>query len=409
MKGAEPHAVQRSLPPTWGRIGGGVDERPGITKRPGLYLPWRSTMHALIPFLLLAAPAVPADRPSASARVTGVTAVTRADALGRSAGTAGAARSRKGIKACMVDLQGRYRPGLLVIPGRSSTPPPILPHVGGRERCTAGGSAPLRRSAGGVTSSAMAGRIDVNADLGESFGAWTMGTDEELMGLVSSANVACGFHAGDPVVMDLTVARAVQAGVALGAHPSHFDLRGFGRREIAASPHEVEADVIYQVGALAAFARSHGARLIHVKPHGALYNQAAVDQALAGAIARATARVDRELVLVGLASSATMRRAAEEAGLPYAAEAFADRAYEPDGSLRSRKIPGAVITDPEQAAAQALGIARDGLVRAASGAEVALRAETICLHGDNPHALAIARAVRRAFEAAGIEVRSLGR
>src|SRR3989442_8709738 len=291
----------------------------------------------------------------------------------------------------------------------SSTPPPILPHGGGRKRCTADGSAPLRRSAGGVGSSAMAGRIDVNADLGESFGAWTMGGDEELMGLVSSANVACGFHAGDPVVMDLTVARAVRAGVALGAHPGHFDLRGFGRREIAASPHEVEADVIYQVGALAAFARSHGARLIHVKPHGALYNQAAVDQALAGAIARATARVDRELVLVGLASSATMRRAAEEAGLRYAAEAFADRAYEPDGSLRPRKIPGAVITDPEQAAAQALGIARDGLVRAASGAEVALRAETICLHGDNPHALAIARAVRRAFEAAGIEVRSLGR
>ena len=243
----------------------------------------------------------------------------------------------------------------------------------------------------------MAGRIDVNADLGESFGAWTMGGDEELMGLVSSANVACGFHAGDPVVMDRTVARAVQAGVALGAHPGHFDLRGFGRREIAASPHEVEADVIYQVGALAAFARSHGARLVHVKPHGALYNQAAVDQALAGAIARATARVDRELVLVGLASSATMRRAAEEAGLRYAAEAFADRAYEPDGSLRPRRLPGAVITDPEQAAAQALGIAREG------------RAETICLHGDNPHALAIARAVRRAFEAAGIEVRSLGR
>src|SRR3989442_568007 len=195
----------------------------------------------------------------------------------------------------------------------SSTPPPILPHGGGRKRCTADGSAPLRRSAGGVGSSAMAGRIDVNADLGESFGAWTMGGDEELMGLVSSANVACGFHAGDPVVMDRTVARAVRAGVALGAHPSHFDLRGFGRREIAASPHEVEADVIYQVGALAAFARSHGARLVHVKPHGALYNQAAVDQALAGAIARATARVDRELVLVGLASSATMRRAAEEA------------------------------------------------------------------------------------------------
>src|SRR5437879_3705374 len=198
----------------------------------------------------------------------------------------------------------------------SSTPHPVPPHVGGGKRCSrerlrsfiAPLPAPLRSSAGGVTSSAMAGRIDVNADLGESFGAWTMGADEELLGLVSSANVACGFHAGDPVVMDLTVARAFQAGVALGAHPSHFDLRGFGRREIAASPHEVEADVIYQVGALAAFARSHGARLVHVKPHGALYNQAAVDQALARAIARATARVDRELVLVGLASSAAMRR-----------------------------------------------------------------------------------------------------
>src|SRR6266702_4923917 len=248
----------------------------------------------------------------AVARVTGVFALTRGGGLGRSPGAAGAARSRKGIKACMVDLLGRVheeRPAYSV-----------------------------------VTSSAMAGRIDVNADLGESFGAWTMGADEELLGLVSSSNVACGFHAGDPVVMDLTVARVVQAGVALGAHPSHFDLRGFGRREIAASPHEVEADVIYQVGALAAFARSHGARLIHVKPHGALYNQAAVDQALAGAIARATARVDRELVLVGLASSSAMRRAAEEAGLRYAAEAFADRAYEADGSLRPRRLPGAVIT-----------------------------------------------------------------
>ena len=232
----------------------------------------------------------------------------------------------------------------------------------------------------------MAGRIDVNADLGESFGAWTMGADEELLGLVSSANVACGFHAGDPMVMDRTVARAVQAGVALGAHPGYFDLRGFGRREIAASPSEVEADVIYQVGALAAFARSHGARLVHVKPHGALYNQAAADEGLARAIARATARVDRELVLVGLASSAVTRRAAE---------AFADRAYEPDGSLRPRRLPGAVITDPEQAAAQALEIAREG------------RAETICVHGDNPHALAIARAVRRAFDTAGIEVRAL--
>jgi UPF0271 protein len=257
--------------------------------------------------------------------------------------------------------------------------------------------------------SMMAARIDVNADLGESFGAWTMGADDELLGLVSSANVACGFHAGDPMVMDRTVARAVQAGVAVGAHPGYFDLRGFGRRAIAASPAEVESDVVYQVGALAAFAASHGTRLTHVKAHGALYNQAATDDVLARAIARATARVDTSLVLVGLASSAPMRRAAEVAGLRYAAEAFADRAYEPDGSLCSRGVAGAVITDPEAAAAQAVRIARDGTVTSASGTAVLLRADTLCLHGDNPHALAIARAVRRALDVVGIEVLALGR
>src|SRR5882672_1793623 len=255
----------------------------------------------------------------------------------------------------------------------------------------------------------MAGRIDVNADLGESFGAWTMGVDEELLGLVSSANVACGFHAGDPTVMDRTVARAVRAGVAVRAHPSYFDLRGFGRQAVAASPAEVEADVVYQVGALAAFAKSHDTRLTHVKAHGALYNQAATDDALARAIARATARVDGDLVLVGLASSAPMRKAAEETGLRYAAEAFADRAYEPDGSLTPRAVAGAVITDLEAAAAQAVRIARDGAVTARSGAAVLLRADTLCLHGDNPNAIAIARAVRRALDAAGIEVRALGR
>jgi 5-oxoprolinase (ATP-hydrolysing) subunit A len=255
----------------------------------------------------------------------------------------------------------------------------------------------------------MAGRIDVNADVGESFGAWTMGVDEELLRLVSSANVACGFHAGDPTVMDRTVARAVQAGIAIGAHPSYLDLRGFGRRAMTVDAAEVEVDVVYQVGALAAFAKSHGARLTHVKAHGALYNQAATDDALARALARATARVDPSLALVGLASSGAMRRAAGEAGLRYAAEAFADRAYEPDGSLCPRGEAGAVITDPEAAAAQAVGIARDGTVTSASGTAVLLRADTLCLHGDNPQALAIARAVRRALDVAGIEVRALGR
>src|SRR5260370_1954811 len=178
----------------------------------------------------------------------------------------------------------------------------------------------------------MWGQIDCNADLGGCCGAWTRGADEELLGLVSSAKVACGFHAGAPVVMDRTVARAIQEGVALGAHPSHFDLRGFGRREIAASPSEVEADVIYQVGALAAFARSHGAHLVHVKPHGALYNQAAGDGALARAIARATARIDRDLVLVGLPPSPAMPPPPHQAAPPSPPPASAHRAYQPHAS-----------------------------------------------------------------------------
>ncbi len=254
----------------------------------------------------------------------------------------------------------------------------------------------------------MALRIDLNADLGEGFGAWAMGSDQEILGFVTSANVACGFHAGDPSVIDRTVALAVRAGVAVGAHPSHLDLRGFGRREIQAPPAELENDVVYQVGAVQAFARSHGTSLVHVKPHGALYNQAARDEGLARAIARAVARVDRKLMLVGLASSAPMRRTAEAEGLRFAAEAFADRAYGPDGHLVPRSQPGAVFADPERAAAQALSIARERAVTAADGTRVALEADTLCLHGDNPHAIAIARAVRRALDEAGVAVRPLG-
>src|SRR5262245_26841028 len=254
----------------------------------------------------------------------------------------------------------------------------------------------------------MGRRIDLNADMGEGFGAWTMGADEELLGYVTSANVACGFHAGDPGVIDRTVALAIRAGVAVGAHPSHFDVRGFGRREIKASPAEVEQDVLYQVGALQAFARSHGGALAHVKPHGALYNQAARDEVLSRAIARGVARAGRELVFVGLASSAAMRRAAEAEGLRYAAEAFADRAYGSDGHLVPRSVAGSVHADPERAAAQALEIARERSVTAADGTRIALEADTICLHGDNPNAIAIARAVRRALEGAGVAVKSLG-
>jgi len=255
----------------------------------------------------------------------------------------------------------------------------------------------------------MPARLDLNADLGEGFGAWAAGPDEAILAHVTSANVACGFHAGDPSSIDRTVALAARAGVAVGAHPGHHDLRGFGRREIAVDPAEVEADVVYQVGALAAFARSHGVPLAHVKPHGALYNQAARDAPLARAIARGVARCGRELVLVGLAGSEPMREAAAEEGLRFAAEAFADRAYDDDGRLVARSRPGALILDPSAVARRALRIACEGRLTSIDGAELSLWAETLCLHGDHPQAPAIARAVREALESAGVVVRALGR
>jgi UPF0271 protein len=255
----------------------------------------------------------------------------------------------------------------------------------------------------------MALRIDLNADLGEAYGADAMGTDEAVLAYVTSANVACGFHAGDPTVIDRTVSCAVRAGVAVGAHPGYYDLRGFGRREMVVDPGEVEADVVYQVGALLAFARSHGTGLTHVKPHGALYNQAAREEGLARAVARGVARVGRELVLVGLAGSGAMRRAAEAEGLRFAAEAFVDRAYDAQGHLVARSRPGAFITDPSSAARGALGIVRDHVVRSIDGADLPVEADTLCLHGDNPHVLAIARAVREALDGAGVRVQALAR
>ena len=248
--------------------------------------------------------------------------------------------------------------------------------------------------------------VDLNCDMGESFGPWRMGDDAAVLPHVSSASIACGFHAGDPMTMYRTVSAAIAHGVAVGAHPGLPDLAGFGRRTMAVSPEDVYAMVVYQVGALAAFARSQGARLAHVKPHGALYNQAALDETLAGAIARGIARSGPDLILVGLAGSRAMRTAAEAAGLRFAAEAFADRRYDAHGTLVSRRVPGSVIHDPQAAAEQALRIAR-GSVLAADGREVPLQARTLCLHGDNPNALEIARAVRRALDGAGIELRPL--
>jgi len=249
----------------------------------------------------------------------------------------------------------------------------------------------------------------LNVDVGEGLGVWTVGNDLPFLAIATSVNIACGFHAGDPQIMDKTVAAAMDAGVAIGAHPGFRDLHGFGRREMTTDPAEVEAEVLYQVGALAAFARAHGSRLTHVKPHGALYNQAARDPVLARALASAVRRAGEELVLVGLASSLAMRRAAEAEGLRFAAEAFADRAYEADGSLRSRRSPGAVLSDPETAARQAVRLARDGRVASWEGSEISLSADTLCVHGDNPDGLAIARAVRLALEAEGITVSAFSR
>lgn len=249
-------------------------------------------------------------------------------------------------------------------------------------------------------------RIDLNCDMGESFGNYDLGCDEEILAIVTSANVACGFHAGDPLIMDRTVQLAMERGVSVGAHPGHHDLRGFGRRHIQVTPAEAEADVVYQVGALAGFVRSRGGRMVHVKPHGMLYNQAVKDPELAGALARAVARLDPDLVFVGLATSAAMREAAGAEGLRFAGEAFADRVYNPDGTLQSRAIPGSVIHDPEQAAVQAVDIA-GGSVTAHDGSRVELAAETLCLHGDNPAALENARTVRRRLEDAGVAVRGL--
>jgi len=254
----------------------------------------------------------------------------------------------------------------------------------------------------------MAEIIDLNADVGESFGAWLMGDDAGLLPYVTSVNVACGFHGGDPITMDRTVGAALERGIRIGAHPSYLDLRGFGRREIQASPDEVETDVLYQAGALRAFVESRGGRLWHVKPHGALYNQAARDTNLARAIARGVRRLGGGVTLVGLATSPVFRAAAQSEGVPFAGEAFVDRAYEADGSLAKRGTPGALLETGESAARQAVAIAKDGRVTARNGSSLTVAAETLCLHGDNKNAVEIARAVRGALEAAGVKVQALG-
>src|SRR5262245_7024562 len=255
-------------------------------------------------------------------------------------------------------------------------------------------------SAGGM-------RIDLNSDLGESFGPWPMGQDAALMTAITSANVACGFHAGDPGVMRATVALARANGVAVGAHPGFPDLAGFGRREMQCTPQEVEDLVVYQVAALAGVAAAQGVRLQHVKAHGALYNMACRDGALADAIARATAAVDRSLILFGLPGSQLLR-AGTDAGLPVAAEVFADRAYEPDGSLASRKKPGSVIHEPAAVIARAVRMVKERSVVAVDGSVVPLEVDTMCVHGDTPGSDDLAAKIRAGLEAAGVAVKAIG-
>ena len=250
--------------------------------------------------------------------------------------------------------------------------------------------------------------IDLNADVGEGFGAWPMGDDAGLLPFVTSVNIACGFHGGDPLTMDRTVMAALERGIRVGAHPSFPDLRGFGRREMQASADEVETDVLYQSGALRAFVESRGGRLWHVKPHGALYNQAARDPNLARAIARGVRRLGGGVTLVGLSTSQAFQNAASSEGVTFAGEAFVDRAYEADGTLARRGTPGAVLETAASAADQAVSIATRGRVTARDGSSLNLTAETLCLHGDNRNATEIARGVRSALEAAGVRVQALG-
>lgn len=246
--------------------------------------------------------------------------------------------------------------------------------------------------------------VDLNADMGEGFGRYRL-EDNALLGQVTSASVACGFHAGDPVVMRDTVTLAMRSGVVIGAHPGYPDLVGFGRRDLAATPAEVEAFVVYQIGALQGICAAAGTRLRYVKPHGALYNRAARDLPTADAIARAVASVDSSLALLGLAGSA-MISAAERAGLRGVSEAFVDRAYRADGTLLPRNEPGAALTDAAAIADRALKMVQDGTVAASDGTIITVRAESLCTHGDGPDATAIVRAVRARLESAAVVVAS---
>lgn len=249
-------------------------------------------------------------------------------------------------------------------------------------------------------------RVDLNSDLGESFGRYTLGMDDKVIPLITSANVACGYHASDPVVMEKTVAMAKAAGVEVGAHPGFPDLMGFGRRNMNVTPEEARAYVVYQLGALYGFCRAQGVRIQHVKPHGALYNMAAKDYQLSRAICQGIKEFDRELIVMAL-SGGQLAKAALDLGLSVALEVFADRAYEDDGSLVDRRKEGAMVTDEETAIRRVIRMVKEKKVTAITGKDIPIQADSVCVHGDGPKALAFVQRIREELGREGVEICSL--
>ena len=246
-------------------------------------------------------------------------------------------------------------------------------------------------------------RVDLNSDLGESFGRYTLGMDDKIIPLITSANVACGYHASDPVVMEKTVSMAREAGIRVGAHPGFPDLMGFGRRNMAVSPAEAKAYVMYQLGALEGFCRAKGVKLQHVKPHGALYNMAAKDYELSRAICEAIYEFDKNLIVLAL-SGGELARAAKDMGLRTALEVFADRAYEEDGTLVNRRKDGAMITDEDEAIARVVRMVKEKKVTTITGKDIPIQADSVCVHGDGAKALAFVERIRKALTEEGVEI-----
>ena len=249
-------------------------------------------------------------------------------------------------------------------------------------------------------------RVDLNSDLGESFGAYTIGCDDKVLPLVTAANLACGFHASDPVVMKKTVEMASNAGIQVGAHPGFPDLMGFGRRNMSVTPEEAKAYTLYQLGAMNGFCRAVGMTMQHVKPHGALYNMAGKDYVLAAGICEAVREFDPELIVLAL-SGGELLRCAQDMGLRAASEVFADRAYEEDGSLVNRRKEGAMITDEDLAIERVIRMIKEQKVTAITGRDIGIKADSICVHGDGPKALAFVQKIREALKAENIELAPL--